>query len=95
MRKSLPVAAVLPVLAIGVAAPAQAAGVVDKQKLESVIEKGFAKKGYSVDARCPKRTSWVKGKVFYCKIYDGGTMARVKVTLLSGVGPGRLRWDLV
>ncbi len=96
MRKSLAVAAVLPVIALASAAtPAQAAGIVDKQKLESAIEKGFKKQGYDINAKCPKQVSWVKGKVFHCKFYDGGSMGRVKVTLLSGVGVGRLRWDLV
>lgn len=96
MRKSLAVAALLPLFAGGLlAAPAHADGIVKKGKLESDIETGFKKQGYTVDAKCPKNVNWVKGKVFYCKVMDGGSMGRVKVTLKSGVAKGRLHWELV
>jgi hypothetical protein len=98
MRKPLALALALPVLAAPVfAAPAQAAIVVDKQKLEKNIERTLkAKLSLNAEAKCPKRVTWVKGKTFTCKVTaTNGTKGTVQVTLRSNPTKGRLSWKLL
>jgi hypothetical protein len=68
---------------------------VKQKKLERNIERGFAKQGYTVTAKCPKNVTWVKGKTFYCRITSGGDLGRIRVTLKSNAAVGNLVWKLV
>ena len=98
MRKVLVVASIVPVLAAGVmAGPAQAESVVKKAKLEKNIERNLQKSlKMKVTAKCPKKTTWVKGKVFTCKVTAAdGTKGTVQVTLLSNDVKGRLKWEVL
>lgn len=98
MRKPLALAVVLPLaLAPMVASPAQAQTIVKQKKLEQNIERGFLKQSkVTVIARCPKNVTWVKGKSFTCKVTaTDGSKGRVRVTLTSNPGPGKLVWKLL
>jgi hypothetical protein len=97
MRKPLALALALPIVAAPVlAAPAQAQDIVDKRKLERNIEQGFkAQRGISVDAKCPKRVTWIKGKTFTCKVTaKDGAKGTILVTLRTNAVKGKLKWVL-
>lgn len=97
MRKPLALAVIVPLLAApALAGPAAAQDIVNKQKLEKNIEQGFkTQRGIKVTAKCPKQTTWVKGKVFTCKVTAAdGSKGTVKVTLKSNAKKGRLKWEL-
>jgi hypothetical protein len=98
MRKPVALALTLPLVAAPfLAAPAQAQDIVNKQKLERNIERGFKQqRDLRVVAKCPKQTTWVKGKVFFCRVTAAdGTKGRIQVTLRSNATKGRLVWRLV
>jgi hypothetical protein len=65
--------------------------------LQKLIKAGFKEQqNINVTVACPKNVTWVKGKVFYCKVTTKqGQKGRVQVTLRSGPTLGSLKWKLV
>ena len=92
------IAATVPLLAAPLLAiaPADAAATVDISKLKTKIQNGIQKQAnIKVKAKCPKRVTWTKGKVFYCSVTDpAGRKYRVQVTLGSPAS-GKLRWKVI
>lgn len=99
MKKTVALAMALPLLAAPVlaASPASAQDIVKRNKLEKNIENGFKQqRNINVNAKCPSKVTWVKGKVFNCKVVAGdGSRARIEVTLKSNATKGRLTWKLL
>ena len=97
MRKPVAIALTLPLLAAPLiaAGPANAESVVKQAKLQKNIKAGFqAQAGKSVTVKCPAGVTWVKGKIFYCKVKaKDGTKYRVQVKLGSE-SAGKLNWKL-
>jgi Domain of unknown function (DUF4333) len=98
MRKPVALALTLPLLAAPLLAtgPASAAGNVKIGALERNIKTGFKQQARkSVTVKCPAKVTWVKGKIFYCKVMaKDGSRYRVRVKLGSEAS-GRANWKLV
>ncbi len=70
---------------VAMVAPAQAAHF-PRKAVQRAIERQIKEViGQPADVKCPARSSWTKGAVFYCtaKPTDGAAAYRVKVTLGS------------
>lgn len=97
MRRTVAAATAVPlVMAPVVAAPAAADTIVLKRKVERSVGKGFKQQvGVKVRVKCPKRVTWRKGKIFFCKVRTrSGERYRVQVKLGSAK-KGALRWKVV
>lgn len=97
MRTTIAIAVALPLVAgpLLLAPSAQAASTVKIGRLERTIERGL-KQQAKVDAtvKCPKKVTWVKGKVFYCKVSTSSGNARARVRLGSPT-TGKLNWKII
>jgi hypothetical protein len=97
MRKPTALVLVIPLLAMPILAggPANARATVKTAEMERTIEKGVKKQAkVRVDITCPKKVTWVKGKVFYCKLRaKNGVQSRVRIKLGSET-TGLYRWSV-
>jgi hypothetical protein len=69
---------------LALAAPAQAVNTFPRKAVEQAIENQIKDVvGQPAGVKCPARSKWVKGAVFFCtaKPTDGAASYRVKVTL--------------
>jgi hypothetical protein len=97
MRRTVAAAMAAPlVMAPVMATPAAADTIVLKRKVERSVGTGFKQQaGVKVRVKCPKRVTWEKGKVYYCKVRTrSGERYRVKVKLGSAK-KGAVRWKVV
>lgn len=97
MRRTVAAATAVPLLMVPVvAAPAVGDTIVVKRKVERTIAKGFKEQaGIKARAKCPKRVTWEKGKIYFCKVSGrSGERYRVQVRLGSAK-KGVLRWKVV